>query len=91
MTTKTSVLADGSSAPETAIGMPQLVSGGSPSGETRLHSKTAPPLIRLAARSGSTAEATHMIDAPDSTRKVTRSVTRSGEKMEISFFINEDA
>jgi hypothetical protein len=42
----------------------------------------------LAARSGSTAEATHMIDDPENTSSVTLSGNRSARKIDdFSFFI----
>ena len=47
------------------------------------------PEMRLAARRGSTADATHMIEEPSSTSKVTASGRRSGWKtLALSLFIN---
>ena len=45
--------------------------------------------MRLAARSGSMADATHMIDEPEKTSSVTLSGERSARKIVgLSFFIN---
>ena len=57
--------------PETAIGNPEVVTAGEPSAETVRQSKAVRPMIRLAARKGSMAEAAHISEDPDSTRKVT--------------------
>jgi len=67
--------------PLTATGRPQVVTGASPVTETSLKSNRVSPQMRLAARSGSTAEATHMMDDPENTRNVTLSLSRSARKM----------
>ena len=59
----------GSKAPPTATGSADVVIGGTPSTETAFQSNTVSPVIRFAARSGSTAEATHMIDDPGKTEE----------------------
>ena len=48
--------------------------------------------MRFAARNGSTAEATHMIDEPEKTRIVTLSGARSARKIEgSSLFIKSNS
>ena len=89
MTTSTSVFSDASNAPLTATGRPDVVTGAAPSSETVAQSNIVSPQMRFAARSGSTAEATHMIDEPENTRIVTLSGARSARKIDgFSLFIN---
>ena len=57
-----------------------MVTGASPSSDTVLQSNMVSPEMRLAARRGSTADATHMIEEPSITSKVTASGRRSGWK-----------
>lgn len=58
-----------------------MVTGASPVTETSLKSNRVSPEMRLAARSGSTADATHMMDEPENTSSVTLSGERSERKM----------
>ena len=68
------------------------MTGASPSADTMVQSNSVSPAMRFAARSGSIAEATHMIEAPEKTRKVSASGARSGWKIEAtSFFINNNS
>ena len=55
--------------------------GASPPTETSLKSNSVSPEMRFAARSGSIAEATHMIDEPEKTSTVTVSGERSARKI----------
>ena len=73
MAISTSVFCVASKRPDTAIGRPEVVTAGWPSAETSCQSNMVSPAMRFAARSGSTAEATHMIEAPENTSSVTLS------------------
>ena len=65
-----------------------MVTGASPSTDTVVQSNIVSPQMRLAARSGSTAEATHMIEEPENTSSVTLSGARSARKIDgCSLFI----
>ena len=72
----------GSNRPPTVTGKPDVVCGGLPSAETIVQSKAGLPETRFAARSGSTAEATHMIEQPEKTSSVSRRGDGSGVKIE---------
>nr|WP_245271226.1 hypothetical protein [Mesorhizobium sp. LNJC384A00] len=80
-TTSTSVGSAASKRPLTATARPHVVTGASPVTETSLKSNSVSPEMRLAARSGSTADATHMMDEPENTSSVTLSGDRSARKM----------
>ena len=74
------------------MGKPEVVIAGWPSAETIVQSNRFSPAMRLAARNGSMAEATHMIEAPEKTRKVSFSGERSARKIEeVSLFIKQNS
>ncbi len=59
-----------------------MVTGASPVTDTILKSNSVSPEMRFAARNGSMADATHMIDAPEKTSSVTFNGDRSATKID---------